>query len=184
MVKKKRRKKRSHVISFVEYRPKTRRWWWWRGRGSRPGRGGARDTQALGVHVLLDITGVLECELLPRDLVHDAFGVVVAQPATQLVVVHLWLVLARPPELGYALWLLYLELVALASPGDELFLVWHEQQVQEELPELDGAPACWDCVCVCVICMCVYLCVCVLYVCVFICVCVCYMYVCLFVCVV
>ena len=113
----------------------------------------------------------LNVSFFPGTFVHDAFGVVVAQPATQLVVVHLWLVLARPPELGYALWLLYLELVALASPGDELFLVWHEQQVQEELPELDGAPACWDCVCVCVyMYVCLFVCVCVICMCVYLCV--------------
>ena len=66
------------------------------------------------------------------------FVVVVAQGSAQLVVVHVGLVLAQPPELGHLLGLEQLELAVVGRPADEMLVALVEQQLQQELPECDG----------------------------------------------
>lgn len=64
--------------------------------------------------------------------------VVVAQRPAQLVVVHVVLVLAQPPQPRHLLGVLQLELAVLARPGDEVALALVLQQVEQELPQRDG----------------------------------------------
>lgn len=94
---------------------------------------------------MLHVTRVLEGELLPGYLVHDALAVVVAQASAQLVVVHPGLVLACAPVPGNLLRLQDAEFVAVAGPLDHVLLVRGEQQVEQELPQLDGPTADGDC---------------------------------------
>ena len=65
--------------------------------------------------------------------------VVVAQGSAQLVIVHVGLVLAQPPQLGHFLWLEQLELAVVGRPADEVLVALVEQKLQQELPECDGA---------------------------------------------
>ena len=78
---------------------------------------------------MVDVTGVLEGELLALHLVHDALVVVVAKAAAQLVVVHARLVLPGSPQLGNVLRKEDAELVAVARPVDHVLLVGREEQV-------------------------------------------------------
>lgn len=94
---------------------------------------------------MLHVARVLEGELLPRHLVHDALAVVVAQATAELVVVHPRLVLARAPVPGNLLRLQDAELVAVAGPLDHVLLVRREEEVEQELPQLDGSTANGDC---------------------------------------
>lgn len=66
------------------------------------------------------------------------FVIVVAQGSAQLVIVHVGLVLAQPPELGHFLGLKQLELAVVGRPADEMFVTLVKQQLQQELPECDG----------------------------------------------
>lgn len=84
-----------------------------------------------GVNVILYIAGVLEGELLPLNLVHDALAVVITETAAQLVVVHTRLVLPRTPQLGNLLRLEDAKLVAVARarPVNQVLLVGREEEV-------------------------------------------------------
>lgn len=66
------------------------------------------------------------------------FVIVVAQGSAQLVIVHIGLVLAQPPELGHFLRLEQLELAIVGRPADEMLVTLVEEQLQQELPERDG----------------------------------------------
>ena len=126
---------------------------------------------ALVSDVVLHVAGILKSQFLAGDFVHDPLTVVVAETSAQLVVVHLGLVLAGSPQLGDLLRLEDAELVAVSRPLDHVLLVGQQEEFQQELPQLDGPSACWNCGCVCVcVCVCVHVCVCV---CVRACVCVC-----------
>ena len=94
---------------------------------------------------MLDVTGVLKSELLAGDLVHDSLAVVISQTPTKLVVVHARLVLAGTPQLGDVLGGEDAELITVACPLDHVLLVWGEEKIQEELPELNRSTTCWDC---------------------------------------
>ena len=65
--------------------------------------------------------------------------IVVAQGSAQLIVIHVGLVLAQPPELCYLFGLEQLELAVVGRPADEVLVTLVEQQLQQELPERDGA---------------------------------------------
>lgn len=67
------------------------------------------------------------------------FVIVVAQGSAQLVIVHVGLVLAQPPELGHLLGLEQLELAIVGCPADEILVALVKKQLQQELPECDGA---------------------------------------------
>ena len=77
----------------------------------------------------------------PLDRTH--LVVVVAQGAAQLVVVHVGLVLAQPPQLGHLLGAEQLELPVRRRPADELLVALVQKQLQEELPQGDGAVHAW-----------------------------------------
>ncbi len=94
--------------------------------------------------VMLNITRILERQLLTWNLVHDPFTVVITEASTQLVVVHLRFVLSGAPELGDLFGLEDPKLVAISGPHDHVRLVRGEEEVQEELPELDWSTACRD----------------------------------------
>lgn len=66
------------------------------------------------------------------------FVIVVAQGSAQLVIVHIGLVLAQPPELGHFFRLKQLEFAIIGRPADEMLVTLVEQQLQQELPERDG----------------------------------------------
>lgn len=68
--------------------------------------------------------------------------VVVAEAARQLLVVHLGLVLADAPASGHLVRVGQLELPTVAGPGDERLAGFVRQELQQELPQLDGARAC------------------------------------------
>lgn len=74
---------------------------------------------------------------LAVHLSHDVLVVVVAQGATQLVVVHVGLALALAPALGHLIGVGHLELAVGALPGDDAGVVVVRQQLQQELPQLD-----------------------------------------------
>ena len=77
----------------------------------------------------------------PRDLVDDVLVVVVAETATQLLVVHLGLVLARAPSPGHLLGVDELELPLPAGPGDAVLTLAVGQELQQKLPQLYGSRA-------------------------------------------
>lgn len=79
---------------------------------------------------------------LARRLVYDVLVVVVAQAAAELLVVHLGLVLADAPASGNLVRVGELELPAVPCPRDEPLAGLVGQQLEEELPQLDGTAAC------------------------------------------
>ena len=76
---------------------------------------------------------------LSVDLRHDVLVVVVAQRAAELVVVHVGLVLAEPPQLGHLLRPEQLELAVVGGPADQVLVALVQQQLKQELPQGDGA---------------------------------------------
>ena len=78
---------------------------------------------ALGGVVLVSLVDALEVELVgvafAVHLGHDVLVVVVAQRATQLVVVHVGLALPLAPALGHLIRVGHLELAVGALPGDD-----------------------------------------------------------------
>ena len=80
---------------------------------------------------------------LPGHLVDDVLVVVVAETPAQFLVVHLGLVLPRAPPAGHLLGVDQFELPLAAGPGDAVLAVAIRQQLEEKLPQLDGARACW-----------------------------------------
>ena len=85
---------------------------------------------AARLHILFDITSEAEGQLLPRNLIHDALGVVVPQPSTEFIVVHLWLVLLLSPQSSDLIRLNYPELVLVTCPVDHAAVVLGEEEVQ------------------------------------------------------
>lgn len=85
---------------------------------------------ALVSDVVLHVAGVLKSQFLAGDLVHDSLAVVVAEPAAQLVIVHLGLVLAGSPQLGDLLGLENAKFVAVAGPLDHVLLVWKQEEFE------------------------------------------------------
>lgn len=75
---------------------------------------------------LLNVTCVLERELLARHFVHNPLAVVIAEPTAQFIVIHSRLVLAGAPELGDLLREDDPELVASACPLYHVLLVGGE----------------------------------------------------------
>ena len=75
---------------------------------------------ALGPNILLHIASEPEGQLLPRNLVHDAFGVVVSKATTEFVVVHLWLILLLAPETSNLVGLEDAKLILVTCPVHHL----------------------------------------------------------------
>lgn len=67
-------------------------------------------------------------------LVHDLLVVVVADGATQLVVVHVWLAFAHSPHGGDGLGVQEFELSLAAHPRDDVGVGGVLEQLVEELP--------------------------------------------------
>ena len=76
---------------------------------------------------------------LAGRLVDDVFVVVVAETATEFLVVHLGLVLADAPTARHLVRVGEFELPAVAGPRDKVLATLVGQQFQKELPQLDGA---------------------------------------------
>lgn len=72
----------------------------------------------------------------------DVLVVVIAQAATQLLVVHLGLVLPDAPAPSDLVRVDQLELPAVSSPADDRLARLLAQQLEQEVPELDGSAAC------------------------------------------
>ena len=71
----------------------------------------------------------------------DVLVVIVSEPPGQLLVVHLGLVLPDAPPPGHLVRVGHLELPAVASPADERLTGLVRQELQQELPQLDGPRA-------------------------------------------
>lgn len=78
---------------------------------------------------------------LAGRLVDDVLVVVIAQAARQLLVVHFGLVLAYAPPARHLVRVGELELPAVARPRDEALARLVREQLEQELPQLDGARA-------------------------------------------
>ena len=61
--------------------------------------------------------------------------------ARQFLVVHLWLVFSDAPSPRHLVGVGHLELPAVAGPADKMLAALVRQQLQQELPKLDGAAA-------------------------------------------
>lgn len=72
----------------------------------------------------------------------DIFVVVVSQTTTQLLIIHLGFVLANSPSTRHLVRVGEFELPAVASPRYETLARFVCQQLQQELPQLDGARTC------------------------------------------
>ena len=74
----------------------------------------------------------------PGCFMDDVLVIVVSETSRQLLIVHLWFVLPQPPSPGHLIWIRQFELPAISSPGDEVLTRLVCQQLQQELPQLDG----------------------------------------------
>jgi len=79
---------------------------------------------------------------LSRRFQDDVLVVIVSEPPGQLLVVHLGLVLPDAPPPGHLVRVGHLELPAVAGPDDEVLARLVRQQLQQELPQLDGSRSC------------------------------------------
>ena len=102
------------------------------------GRVGGRRLHRLRQAGEVELVGVA----LAVHLRHDVLVVVVTQGATQLVVVHVRLVLALAPALRHLVRVDHLELAVRALPLDARHVVAVRQQLEQELPQLDLTAAC------------------------------------------
>ena len=75
---------------------------------------------------------------LAVGLVNDVLVVVVSQTPGQLLIVHLGQVLSHPPPPRNLVWVAQLELPPVPGPRDEGVRLSVRQQLEEELPQLDG----------------------------------------------
>lgn len=69
--------------------------------------------------------------------------VVVSERAAQFVIVHVVLVLAKPPQACDFLGIDQLELPVFTCPGDQVTLPLVLQEVEQELPQRDGGVHGW-----------------------------------------
>jgi len=76
---------------------------------------------------------------LPRCLEDNVLIIVVAEAAGQLLIVHFWLVLPDAPPPRHLVRVYHLELPAIARPGNEALARLVREQLQQELPQLDGS---------------------------------------------
>ena len=80
---------------------------------------------------------------LPRHLVDDVLVVVVTQTSTELLVVHLGLVLSGAPPASDLFGVNQLELPLATRPCNAVLAVAIREQLQEELPQLDWSRSRW-----------------------------------------
>ena len=64
--------------------------------------------------------------------------VIVSQPPGQLFIVHLWFVLPDAPSSSHLVRVDHLELPTITGPGDEVLAGLVCEQLEQELPKLDG----------------------------------------------
>ena len=102
------------------------------------GRVGGRRLHRLCQSGEVELIGVA----LTVDLRHDVLVVVVSQGPTQLVVVHVRLVLALAPALRHFVRVDHLELAVGPLPLDARHVVAVREQLEQELPQLDLTAAC------------------------------------------
>lgn len=77
-------------------------------------------------------------KLLTIHLLNDVLYVVVSQGSAELVVIHVRLVLANPPETSHLLGLQKLELPVVGCPADHVLILRLLQELKKELPQCDG----------------------------------------------
>ena len=82
-------------------------------------------------HKPVDIT-------LSRGFQDDIFVVVISETPRELLVVHLWLVLSDAPPPCHFVRIGHLELPSVPGPDNEVLAGLVCEQLQEELPKLDG----------------------------------------------
>ena len=78
---------------------------------------------------------------LAGGLEDNVLVVVVPEAPRQLFIVHLWFVLADAPPPGNLIRVHHLELPSVPRPADEALAGLVRQQLQQELPQLDGTRA-------------------------------------------
>ena len=71
----------------------------------------------------------------------DVLIVIVSETPRQLLVIHLWFILPESPASGHLVRVGQLELPAVAGPGDEVLAGLVGEELQQELPQLDGPRA-------------------------------------------
>lgn len=79
---------------------------------------------------------------LASSLMDNVFVVVISKSAGQFLVVHFGFVLAQAPSSSNLIRVNHLELPSLASPAAEVLARLVRQQLQDELPQLDGSRGC------------------------------------------
>ena len=78
---------------------------------------------------------------LARCFQNNILVVIISKTPRQLLVVHLGLVLPDAPPPGHLVRVGHLELPAVPGPGDEVLAGLVGEELQQELPQLDGARA-------------------------------------------
>ena len=73
---------------------------------------------------------------------NNVLVVVVTQASTQLLVVHLGLVLARTPQSRHLIGVRQLELPTVATPADAVAVLVVQQQLEKKLPQLNRTTSC------------------------------------------
>ena len=71
----------------------------------------------------------------------DVLIVIVSETSRQLLVIHLGFILPESPASRHLVRVGQLELPAVAGPGDEVLAGFVGEELQQELPQLDGARA-------------------------------------------
>ena len=71
----------------------------------------------------------------------DILVIIISQTAREFLVVHLWLVFPHAPPPGHLVRVRQFKLPAVPGPGDEVLTSLVCEELQQELPQLDGAGA-------------------------------------------
>ena len=69
----------------------------------------------------------------------DVLIVIISQTARQFLIVHLWLVFPHAPSHGNLIGVIHLELPSVPGPGDDVDARLVCEELQQELPQLNGA---------------------------------------------
>ena len=87
---------------------------------------------------ILNITHELVNISLASCLDQDVLVIIISETPRHLLIVHLWFILALSPSDGHLIRVNHSELPPIASPADDVLTVLVTEQLQQELPQLDG----------------------------------------------
>ena len=76
---------------------------------------------------------------LSRSLQDDVLVVIISHCSGHFLIVHLWFIFPQSPSHSHLIRVIHFELPSVPGPGDDVDTRLVCEELQQELPELDGA---------------------------------------------